>query len=270
MRQGGFTTECGVIRYWITKHPEAGKPWLVMLPGLTFDHRLFSRQVRNFTGRYNMLAWDAPGHFESRPFVLEFGLEDQARWLSKILELERVTNFVLIGQSMGGCVSQAFIDLFPGRARGFIAIDSVPLQWRYYPYLELKLLDYSDPIISMVPWKVLRGLASYGASTSSIGRKFVRNNADSYDHSYYRYLSSHGFTMLSDYIKNKNPSPLSCPTILICGQFDFFGNVKSLNRRWAKKEGLPIHWIYRASHNSNVDNVRVVNKLIEDFVDGLG
>ena len=36
-------------------------------------------------------------------------------------------------QSMGGYVSQAFIDLYPGEAAGFVSVDSAPLKSRYYP-----------------------------------------------------------------------------------------------------------------------------------------
>lgn len=46
MRSGSFTTNLGVIRYWVTDAPLAGKPWLVLLPGLTADHRLFARQIK--------------------------------------------------------------------------------------------------------------------------------------------------------------------------------------------------------------------------------
>ena len=56
MRSGSFTTNLGVIRYWVTDAPLAGKPWLVLLPGLTADHRLFARQIKYFTGRYNLFV----------------------------------------------------------------------------------------------------------------------------------------------------------------------------------------------------------------------
>jgi pimeloyl-ACP methyl ester carboxylesterase len=53
--------------------------------------------------------------------------------------------------------------------------------------------------------------------------------------------------------------------ILICGEKDQAGSAKSYNRRWAKREGLPIYWIKNAGHNSNTDKPEEINQIIRDF-----
>ena len=122
-----YSTPKGDIHYWTDfTAPEAMT--LVLLPGLTADHRLFDLQVKAFAGRYRILVWDAPGHGASRPFPLDFSLRDQAVWLHGILEQEEVRAFCLVGQSMGGYVAQCFLQEYPGEAAGFIAIDSAPLK----------------------------------------------------------------------------------------------------------------------------------------------
>ena len=118
-------TTQGSIHYW-TDACAPGPMTLVLLPGLTADHRLFDRQIEAFRGRWRLLAWDPPGHGASRPFALTFGLADKARWLHAILEQEGVSRFCLVGQSMGGYVAQSFLQQFPGQAAGFISIDSAP------------------------------------------------------------------------------------------------------------------------------------------------
>ena len=62
---------------------------------------------------------------------------EQAEWLHGILVRERMGGPVLIGQSMGGYLAQCFMERFPGQARGFISIDSAPLQRRYVTAAEL-------------------------------------------------------------------------------------------------------------------------------------
>ena len=123
-------TTQGSIHYW-TDACAPGPMTLVLLPGLTADHRLFDRPIDAFRGRWRLLAWDPPGHGASRPFALTFGLADKARWLHAILEQEGVSRFCLVGQSMGGYVAQSFLQQFPGQAAGFISIDSAPLGRRY-------------------------------------------------------------------------------------------------------------------------------------------
>ena len=136
VKERSYPTDKGVIRYWINDYTP-GAITLVFLPGLTADHRLFDKQVEFFEPRCNVFVWDAPGHAASRPFELSFTLEDKARWLHDILELEGVELPILVGQSMGGYSSQMFIQLFPGEAVGFFCIDSSPLKREYYTAAEL-------------------------------------------------------------------------------------------------------------------------------------
>ena len=115
MRKASFDTGRGKIVYWVSDVPDATRPWVVFLPGLTADRRLFAPQIEHFEGRANCLVWDAPAHGESRPFPLDFSLPDLARWLGEIMKAEGVSAPVLVGQSMGGYVAQVFDVLFPGR-----------------------------------------------------------------------------------------------------------------------------------------------------------
>ena len=52
-------TPKGTIHYWIEKKDDA-EITLVLLPGLTADHRLFDKQIEYITGKYNLVVWDAP------------------------------------------------------------------------------------------------------------------------------------------------------------------------------------------------------------------
>ena len=146
-----YETQSGNIHYW-TNDIKPDRITLVMLPGLTADHHLFDKQVKVFQGRYNVLTWDAPGHGKSRPFALDFTLMDKSRWLHEILEREQIRKPVLIGQSMGGYVSQCFMEQFPGEAAGFISIDSAPLKRRYVTGLEIWLLKRTEPMYRAFPW----------------------------------------------------------------------------------------------------------------------
>ena len=123
-----YPTNCGEIRYWVSGAGSDERPELVFLPGLTADHRLFEKQLECFREKFRMFVWDAPGHASSWPFQMTFSLEDKARWLNEILERESFRNPVIIGQSMGGYLGQMFCQLFPEKIRGFISIDSAPLQ----------------------------------------------------------------------------------------------------------------------------------------------
>ena len=261
-------TTHGTIRYWVDPEGAHVGPQLVFLPGLTADHRLFDRQIAYFEGKYPVLVWDAPGHAASWPFELTFTLMDKARWLEEILLREGFSAPVLIGQSMGGYVGQAYAQQFPDRMRGFVSIDSAPLQREYVTAAEIWLLKRMEPVYRHYPWKALLKSGTKGVATSEYGRQLMREIMMVYDEDQERYarLSGHGFRMLAEAMEAALPYRIPCPALLICGEKDRAGSCIRYNRAWHERTGIPIEWIKGAGHNSNTDAPETVNRLIEDFV----
>ncbi len=260
-----FETSLGMIHYWMNEI-RSDRKTLVFLPGLTADHHLFDRQFEIFEEEFNILTWDAPGHAASRPFRLDFSLMDKADWLHGILLKEEITRPILIGQSMGGYVSQCFMEKFPGAAAGFISIDSAPVKRQYVTGAEIWALKRTEPMYRSFPWKTLRKLGAEGCSTTEYGRTLMEHFIDSYTKDEYCKLAGHGMKILADAMEADLPYVIDCPAILICGEKDRAGSAKSYNRRWAEKEGLPIFWIKGAGHNSNTDRPEEVNRIIREFI----
>lgn len=262
-------TPSGDIAYWVSRKRLADRPWLVLLPGLTADHRLFEKQVAHFEGKVNMLAWNAPSHGESRPFELTWSLDDKARWLKEILDAEAITRPVLVGQSMGGYVAQAFMSLFPDVTKGFASIDSRPLQHAYYQGWELWSLKHTKAMFMAFPWKTLVSLGSKGNAVTLYGQKLMATMMQGYGKREYCELSAHGFAVLAQAVETGRAYVPDCPVLLICGEEDGAGSAKRYNREWSKRTGLPVHWIANAGHNSNTDQPDAVNALLEAFVEAL-
>ena len=110
--------------------------------------------------------WDPPSHGESRPFPLDWGLDDLALMLEQILSREGFERPILVGQSMGGYASQSFIRLFPDRACGFVSVDSCPLDRSYYAAIELWALKHVKGICQAIPRKSLCSMGSKGCAAS--------------------------------------------------------------------------------------------------------
>lgn len=268
MTEKEYETSCGTIHYWNHANAENTEVTLVFLPGLTADHRLFEKQIEFFQGKYPVLVWDAPGHAASWPFAFSFNLEDKARWLNEIFEKEQIDNPVIIGQSMGGYVGQAYAQLFPEKLKGFISIDSAPLQREYVTGIELWLLKKMEPVYRYYPWKSLLKSGTKGVAMSAYGRELMYRMMMVYDGDKERYakLSGHGFRILAEAMEKDLPYQLKCPALLICGEKDHAGSCIRYNKAWHKKTGIPIEWIKDAGHNSNTDQPEIINRLIENFV----
>lgn len=260
-----YRTESGNIHYWLTPgNPQ--KPWLVFLPGLTADHHLFDKQIPVFS-EYNRLTWDAPAHAASRPFALTFSLDDMARYLHEILEVEGVKRPVLIGQSLGGYIGQSYLNLYPGTVSGFVSIDSAPLSRKYFSGWELALLKNTRWMYEIIPWKWLLKWGINGTSQSPYGRELMAKTWAAYTRDEYLDLADHGYRILAEAVEARPEYQLDCPTLLLCGEKDAAGSAKSYNRRWAKTEGHPLHWLKGAGHNSNTDVPDEVNRLIMIFLE---
>ena len=261
-------TPCGCIHYWVSRAAETNSPQLVFLPGLTADHRLFIKQIKYFEGKYPVFVWDAPGHALSWPFSFDFNLMDKAKWLDEILTREGFDQPVIIGQSMGGYVGQAYAQLFPEKLRGFVSIDSAPLQREYVTAPEIWLLKRMEPVYRYYPWKALLKSGTKGVAMTDYGRKLMYRIMMTYDGDQERYakLSGHGFKILAEAMEADLPYEIRCPALLICGKKDHAGSCMRYNRVWHKKTGIPIEWIEGAGHNSNTDAPETVNRLIETMM----
>lgn len=270
MTEKEYATPCGAIHYWVSGADLPGLP-VVFLPGLTADHRLFEKQIEYFEGKYPLFVWDAPGHAASWPFEMTFSLADKARWLDGILTRERLSGPVIVGQSMGGYVGQMYAQLFPDKLRGFISIDSAPLQRSYLTAAELWLLKRMEPVYRWYPWKWLLRQGTNGVAASDYGRALMRDMMMTYDGDKARYarLAGHGFRILAEAIEADLPYEIKCPAMLICGERDHAGSCIRYDKAWHKKTGIPLHWIENAGHNSNTDAPEKINRLIEGFVESL-
>ena len=267
MTEKKHETRCGTIHYWVDKQ-NTSPITIIFLPGLTADHRLFEKQIEFFRGKYNILAWDAPAHAASWPFDFSFNLSDKAMWLDEIFVKEQIDYPVIVGQSMGGHVGQMYSQLFPEKLKGFISIDSAPLQRKYVTRLEIWLLKRMEPIYRYYPWKWLVRLGTNGVATSEYGRKLMHDIMMVYDGNQDRYakISGHGYRMLAEAMEMNLPYEIKCPALLICGEKDRAGSCIRYNKTWHINTRIPIRWIKNAGHNCNTDAPDIVNELIENFV----
>ena len=197
---------------------------------------------------------------------------DKAGWLEEIFEKEGIDRPVIVGQSMGGYVGQAYAELYPEKLAGFIAIDSAPLQRRYVTGAEIWLLKRMEPVYRHYPWRLLLKSGTNGVAVTEYGRKLMRDMMLVYEGDQKRYaaLSGHGFRMLAEAMEADLNYEIKCPALLICGRKDHAGSCVRYNKAWHRRTGIPIEWIENAGHNSNTDAPEAVNAYIERLIMQVG
>ncbi|MEE1015663.1 MAG: alpha/beta hydrolase [Lachnospiraceae bacterium] len=263
-----YTTCYGDIHYWV-RCIDQKSPWLVMLPGLTADHQLFDKQIEGLRDRYNIFTWDAPAHGLSRPFELKFSMWEMAEYLHNIFEIEGISRPVLIGQSLGGYISQVYMEMYPDSMAGFISIDSCPLKRKYYTNWEIALLKHTKWMYFSIPWKLLLWLGKIGTAQSEYGRNLIKETWSVYKKKEYCELADYGYRILAEAVEAEREYDIMCPVLLICGEKDAAGSARSYNRKWEKQDGHKLVWLKNAGHNSNTDAPEEVNQLIDEFASEL-
>ncbi|MBQ7946348.1 MAG: alpha/beta hydrolase [Bacteroidales bacterium] len=195
-------------------------------------------------------------------------MRDKAIWLEGIFQQEGIRRPIIVGQSMGGYVGQMYSQLFPDKLKGFISIDSAPLQRRFVTSMEIFLLKKMEPVYRYYPWKSLLKTGSKGVSTTTYGRQLMHDIMMTYDGAQERYakISGHGFRMLAQAMEADLPYEIKCPALLICGEKDRAGSCIRYSKAWHKHSGIPLVWIKNAGHNANTDNPEMVNRLIDNLL----
>ncbi len=254
----------GRIVYWLSDQWDQKRETLFFLHGLTGDHTMFEQQFSFFEKDFNLIAWDAPAHGASRPYE-HFGFGTAADGIKRILEASGSSPAILIGQSMGGMMAQAFIRRYPALVKAFVAIDSTPYG-SYYSRSDQWWLRQIEWMSLLFPEKMIKAVMAKQNAITQAGQRNMAAMIDGYGKKELCHLMAIGY---AGFLDDNQELTIPCPVLLLVGEKDRTGRVKSYNKQWAQRTGFPLTWIPNAAHNANVDNPQVVNDTIMDFVKSL-
>lgn len=261
MQHKTIAAQGGIVHYWIDRK-ENTADCIVFTHGVTADHTMFEKQVSYFSDNYTIILWDVPMHGLSRPYH-GFSYHDTAEILHSILQKENIKKVFLIGMSMGGYPSQHFASIYPDMVKGFIALDTTPLGCGYYSKSDLWWLRQVAPMAKCFPANILR--ISMARSVSK--RKYSYQKMMAMLKSVSKAEIIEQMRVAYEYFPMENKDvDFRFPVLILVGEKDSTGKVKSYCREWAKQTGYPLHLIKGAKHFSNGDNTEQVNKEIEDFI----
>jgi 3-oxoadipate enol-lactonase len=258
-----FEREGCPLHVWL--HGPADAPLIVCTHGAGADHRMFDTQVAALADRYRVLTWDVRGHGRSRPIGGAFSLARVADDLSAILDAIGAKPAVLLGQSMGGNVSQELIYRHPNLARALVLIDCVcntfpltraerlavrltPFLLRFYP--RETLLRQSAKAVSDLP-EIQRYL--YDTMRAIPNDDLV--------------------AILSGTLGGLRDDPayrIPVPFLLLRGEHDQAGSIAKQAPLWAERDPNCRYVVVpNAKHCANQDNPDFVNAQIMAFIAGL-
>lgn len=250
------------IHYWYRKG--SGDKWVFFFHGAGVDHAMFETQFGLFDSSYHIIAWDARGHGLSKLEAKKtFLFSDMISDCQKLFQIYSVGRAILIGQSMGGNLSQEIAYQFPNLVDTMVLIDCAKNTGKL-TFTEKLALKSARLLFACYPWNILiRQSAAASSNTASV-RKYIAECFHKMDKRTFVevMLNMAGSCLHEDVVYR-----FHCPVLLLCGVDDRLGNIRKAMKPWAKEDGnCTLHMIEHASHNANQDNSAQVNQFIVDFL----
>ena len=218
----------GTIHYWANGD---GPHSIVFTHGATMDHGLFRFQMEYFSHYFRAISWDVPLHGRSRPYE-HFSLQDAAEELISILDAEKISIAHLVGQSMGGYISQIAAAGHPDRVHTITAVGSSPIQLSYYSALDRWLLAMTPVLLKLYPYSTLVNAIATQVAISPSSRSYALDTLQTYTKTEIAHIMGAVYRGLLQY----DQASLPCPVLIVYGDKDKTGKVKSYCDRWAKRE----------------------------------
>ncbi|MFJ7217423.1 alpha/beta fold hydrolase [Amycolatopsis sp. NPDC098790] len=112
-----------VIHYSISGPAEG--PAVVLIHGWACNRTDFDGVTGFLPGEYRVIAVDLAEHGESRSARDRWTMEEFARDVAEVLDVEAVADCVVVGHSLGGAVAVELGRLRPGTVRHIVALDAL-------------------------------------------------------------------------------------------------------------------------------------------------
>ena len=253
------TRENGTVHYWVAG---SGENCIVFTHGATMDHGLFADQVDYFSKDYKVILWDVPMHGASRPYD-NFSLQGAANALIDMLDAEQIEQAHLVGQSMGGYISQYAARDYPERVKSVTALDSSPLQPSYYYAMDNWLLALTPAILKVYPYNSLVKTIATQIAKTERAKAYALKTLKTYTKAEIIAIMDVVYQGVRDYAEE---IVLSQPLLIIYGDGDRTGKVQTYSDKWAKNEDRPLVVLPDAWHNANMDNPETFNQVLDDFL----
>ena len=235
---------------------------IVLTHGAGVDRAMFADQVDYLVDNdFRVITWDQRLHGASRPATQPFTAPQAVADLGALLDHLELERPVLVGQSLGGNVSQAFVRAEPHRAAALVVIDAA---WNTGPLtrVERLLVKSAAPSLGMIPSSRLpRMMADASAETP---------RARAYAEAAFAALPKRDFLdVWRATVDFLDPTPdyvTPIPLLLVRGSSDATGTIATSMPEWAAHEGIDEIVIDGAGHLATMDAPDAVNEALLAFV----
>ena len=265
---GSFITLADGVTHYELSGPANGKP-VVLVHGFSVPYFIFDITFEFLVNSgFRVLRYDLLGRgFSDRPNV-DYNSQLFVRQLKNLLDALDLKNISLIGLSMGGAITAAFISQYPNYVNKYVLIDPAGVQ-RTDLLLILKALKL--PIVG----ELALGLFGSGTMVKSIASDlFDPKSVEHFQSQYKIQMQYKGFkrailsTMRSDMLESflEIYAQLHIPTLLFWGKKDKTTPFENSNILLKTLPHAEFHAIENCGHIPHYEKPDIVNPILLEFL----
>lgn len=243
------------------------RPWLVLSHSLACDHTMWDPQMESFAD-FRILRFDTRGHGQSSAPPGDYPLELLADDLKALLDALAVRRCHFVGLSMGGMIGQQFALKYPGRFASMTLADTTsryPAEARgvWDERLALVRDRGMDAIVpsTLERWFTAAFREREPAAVARIGQSIRSTPVAGYAGCAY------GISRIN---LSARLGSIDCPALVIVGDLDL-GTPRPMAEEIVQSlPGSRLHVIQGAAHLSNVERPAEFNRVVRQFLVGVG
>jgi 3-oxoadipate enol-lactonase len=263
MKKETFSSDYGDIYYELSG--QKGRPALIFVHGVGMDHHTFDVQVEALKSRYQVLAWDLPGHGRSTLHAQSERYTRMAADCLYALMIEtEISTAIMVGQSLRSMIVQHFQLKYPGQVLAAIHVPGIALKSHVGPWFRI-FVPFMMLLFELIP----AGLFYKSFGKHRAVRKDVQDYlSEAISRAGKKLVLAITRDMIYDLIDDA-PDPASVPLLLTYGDKDLFF-IRNAVRKWhGQATGSICVEIPNANHIANQDNPEAFNAAVLAFLSGI-
>lgn len=260
--RGGHLARLGCpIHYW--DDGDVHGPTVVCTHGVTLDHGTYAAQVPALReAGHRVITWDLRGHGLSRPRGDDFNIRVSADDLHALLNALGIETAVLVGQSFGGAVIQAYQRLYPRRVIGLMLVGTPELGDRP-PWHQRLSMPTRPLILRLWPERHLRSVIPGFMSKRPEVQAYVAQATRALSRADFVAVTEAALESFFGYERGSGPLP---PTLVTHGDGETAWLARMMQAWASRSPQVTCEAIAGAGHLANQDNPQAFNQALLRFL----
>lgn len=243
----------------------AGPAPVVLIHGLGGDHTMWLYQVPAFCARFPTVTLDLRGHGASTRPEPDFGVADMALDVVRLLRVLGVERAHLVGLSLGGMVAQQFALDYPLATASLVLADTLcgtPVGFESVMRDAFRFIEKN----SMAAVAQTRITNAFSDAVAPVMRGYLIDRVAQNDKTAYvrAARSAFGFSV------GDRLAEIAAPTLVLIGDQDRVTPPALSEDIAARIPGARLARLAGAGHISNIERPQEFNRVVLEFLTGLG